>query len=363
MNDTSRQANAQRGLLAFVVLAVALVMGGSPSRAADAPTPTDEVRSALFTFSANFDTISHRMGPDQAITLQERLNTDLGWMPDAPPAPGYSAAQWSERVALEAHLDASIVALVLAGSSSPINATPGLTEHVTTSRADGLLTTYALYVPPNVNEKSPLVVLLHGNPQTETALLGSRFFRDLADETGAVITAPFGRGIYNFAPPADDEVYQIADEVGAAFHVAPNRVYLVGYSMGGFTVFKVGPEHPERWIAVMAIAGAAYGSEIDSIQRAFQHKPVYVVTGTNDDAVPTSYPQNTAAYLYRVGIPTGLYIERSGTHYIPTLMPSISAAWHDMMAGKIRASAVPSGVAGITSMPMQSFDIPPGLRP
>jgi S-formylglutathione hydrolase FrmB len=303
------------------------------------------------------------MGSDQAVALQERLNTDLGWMPGADPAPGYTVAEWNERVAHEADLDASIVTQVLSPTSPPLADEHGLVERTTVSRVDGLLTTYALYVPANVGPNPPLVVLLHGNPQTETNILGARFFRDLADQNGAIVVAPYGRGIYNFAPPGGDDVYQITDEVSAAFHVASNRVYLVGYSMGGFSVFKIGPKHPERWIAVMAIAGAAYGSEIDSIRDAFLHKPVYVVTGTADESIPTAYPQNTAVYLSRAGVATGLYIQPSGTHYIPTIMPMITQAWQDMMAGKIRSSAMPRGITGVTQMPMNQFDIPPGMRP
>ena len=325
--------------------------------------PDVEIRGALTALSDHYQTITAKMGSDQVLDLQERLDTDLGWMPDATPAPGYDQGQWQDRLALQAHLDSAIVTQAAAGASAPLAASAGLSEHLVVSRVDGKLAPYALYVPPGYARDVRLVVLLHGNPQTESELLSSRYFRALADETGTIIAAPYGRGIYDFAPPAGDEVYQVAEEVGAAFHVPPNRIYLAGYSMGGFSVFKIGRLRPQQWAAVMAIAGAAYGSEIDLVRQAFAHMQVFVITGTHDESIPTQYPQNTALYLSSVGVSTGLYIQPGGTHYLPTIWPMVSAAWHDMLAGKIRASAWPKGVANTQLGPPTTIDVPAGMRP
>jgi hypothetical protein len=86
-----------------------------------------------------------------------------------------------------------------------------------------------------------------------------------------------------------------------------------------------------------------------------------VVTGTNDDQVPTSMAQNTAVYLDSVGIPTGLYVVQSGTHSVVSLEPMIAAAWHDMLTGKIRASARPRA-NGRVALP-SSIDLPPNVKP
>ncbi|HZV79090.1 MAG TPA: hypothetical protein VFF60_05680 [Candidatus Binatus sp.] len=356
------QRNRGAACLVTAVAALALLAAAQQPES-QAPSAGAEIRSALSQFSAHYDMIAAKMGSDQALNLQERLYTDLGWMPDEPPAPGYTPAEWQNRITMEAHLDASIVSQAAAGRSAPVTATPGLSEHLVLSRVDGMLAPYALYVPANYAADPRLVVLLHGNPQTESALLGSRFFRDLADSTGTIIVAPYGRGIYDFAPPGGDEVYQVTDEIANAFHIPSDRVYLAGYSMGGFSVFKIGRLHPDRWRSVMAIAGAALGSEIDQVRMAFQHKQLFVVTGTADESIPTMYPQNTAFYLSGAGIATGLYIQRGGTHFIPTLWPMLQEAWHDMIAGRIRASAYPRGVASMRDTEPVGSDVPPGMRP
>jgi len=325
-------------------------------------SPSDELRVALSTLTTNFDTISKRMGPDQAADLQERLSTDLGWMSNATPPPqaGYTEQTWEARVAAQAHMDASIVTQVLANKSDPITGALGLTEHLVVSRQDGLLAPFALYVPPNTAPNSALVVLLHGHPETDTDIIAGRYFRALADETGTIIAAPYGRGIYQYAAPASDEIYQVASQVATAFNVPSDRIYLAGYSMGGFAVFKVGRLHPDEWAGVMSIAGSTLSSEAELVRRAFGHTPIYVVTGTSDDAVPTSFPQSTAVYLDSVGIPTGLYIQPGGTHAINTLGPMLSQAWHDMLAGRPRASAQPRR-NGRVALP-STIDLPPGVK-
>jgi dienelactone hydrolase len=351
-----------RAVTAALLLAFCAIAGLSGRPSAASSSPQDELRGALTQLSANYDTVTRKMGTDQAANLEERLDTDLGWMPDSTPPPGYNADQWNQRVAMQADLDASIVTQVVAGGSAAITGVQGIVERLIVSRKDGMLAPFALYVPAHLAAVPTLVVLLHGNPQYDSEILSSRYFRQFADDNGVIVAAPYGRGIYNFAPPADDEVYQVSDEVAAAYHIAPKNVYLVGYSMGGFSVFKIGPIDPTHWTAVMAIAGAAYGSEVDRFHAAFQHTPIYVITGTADESIPTQYPQNTAVYLNSVGVPTGLYIVRGGTHAIATLAPTISAAWQDMLSGKIRASAWPPRVTGTTTDTPTMVTMPNGLR-
>jgi S-formylglutathione hydrolase FrmB len=287
------------------------------------------------------------MGAVAAADLQERLSTDFGAMLEDMPPPGYPAEDWHDRLNDLAALDASIVAQAIAGKSDPITGAHGAVERLITARSDHTLQPYALYVPQTLAPDTPLIVLLHGRPQTEAEIMASPYFRRMADETGAIVAAPYGRAIYDFAPPADDEVYQVADEVAGAFHISVHRVYLVGYSMGGFSVFKIAPEHPDHWAAVMSIAGSVLYSEADVVSRALHRTPLYVVTGTKDESIPTSYPQRTASYLSSSGVPTGLYVQQSGTHFLATLMPVLDPAWHDMLAGRIPASARPQGIQPI----------------
>jgi dienelactone hydrolase len=315
-----------------------------------------ELQAALTQFTTHYDEVSRRMGPAAAADLQERLSTDLGAMLEDLPPPGYPPEDWHDRLNDLASLDAGIVAQVVAGKSDPIATAHGAVERLVLARSDQTLQPYALYVPATLAPDPALVVLLHGHDQTEAEIMASPYFRKMADETGTIVAAPYGRALYDFAPPADDEVYQVADEVAATFHISPRRVYLVGYSMGGFSVFHIAPQHPEHWAAVMCIAGAVLYSQADVVSRALQKKPLYVVTGTRDDSIPTTYPQRTASYLANNGVPTGLYVQPSGTHFLATLMPVLDPAWHDMLAGRIPARVRPNG---LTQLPIAA-PAPPG---
>ena len=333
-----------------ISLACGLLFAAAVPCAADAPRQ-DKIQSSLRLLVSKFDVVQQRMGAAQAVDLQERLNNDFGAMVEDEPPPTYPLADWNQRLNGLAELDASIVDQVIAGKSDAIAGSHGLVERLIVSRKDGTLQPFALYVPKSVSSNPTLAILLHGRPQTETEVLSAPYFQTLADSTGTIVAAPYGRAIYDFAPPADDEVYQVADEVATAFHIPPQRTYLVGYSMGGFSVFKVGPEHPDRWQAIMSIAGSVLNSESDAVRSAFAHTRVYVVTGSLDDSIPTMYPQGTAHYLAGVGISTGLYVEPSGTHLLASLMPSLTNAWHDMLGGHIRLSAVPRRDTGLPNAP------------
>jgi poly(3-hydroxybutyrate) depolymerase len=212
------------------------------------------------------------------------------------------------------------------------------------SAADGTLQPYAIYVPPAANAHSPLIVLLHGHPQTEVELLSAPYLHQLADATGAIVVAPWGRGIYDFASPAGDDVYQLADDVRAAFGLSRQRVFLAGYSMGGFTVYKVAPIHAETWAGVMSVSGAILNSETATVTYRLRNTPIYVVHGSNDDSIPTAYGEETAAFLASAGLPVSFYEQRGGTHALASLVPSLTLAWNDMLAGRVRQSGMPVGM-------------------
>lgn len=71
-------------------------------------------------------------------------------------------------------------------------------------------------MPANLPTPRSVAIVLHGNPETEADLLSQPYLRSLADETGTILP--------------------------------------VGYSMGGFSVFKIGPAAPVKWNARIGTA-------------------------------------------------------------------------------------------------------------
>jgi len=79
----------------------------------------------------------------------------------------------------------------------------------------------------------------------------------------------------------------------------------------------------------------------------------YVLTGSADDNVPTEWPTATAGYLSTAGIEVSYYSQHGGTHRIATLVPILTQAWGDMVAGIVRSAPPAFGLAQLPS------EIPP----
>jgi predicted esterase len=324
----------------FLAAALALTLAFAPEPAATAPpagkAPSQIAADALIRLQAHLDVADKAMGEDQAEALGSRLADDLDAFNDPTIIPGYTQAAYEERLRSVATLDASIVDQVLSARPEPLAGVHGLAERLIKSTTDGTWQPVAIYVPQQTKADANLVVLLHGQPQTETNLLGAPYFQTLAESTNSIVAAPWGRGNYDFYGIASDDVYQTADDVAKAYGIDRRRIYLAGYSMGGFSVFKIGPTHGDEWRAVLCIAGSVLNSEAASVLKAWKNTPIYVVNGKLDQSIPPIYGEKTADWLAGSGIPTSFYQEPKGTHYIPTLMPSLTQAWRDMIAGVVR---------------------------
>lgn len=348
---------------------IALAMAGQAVSAGPpiAPmSPSATIADALSRLESHLDIANAEMGEDQALDLGNRLAGDLEDYDEILGTYGPDDAYWNGRMRADADLDASIVDQVMSRQSLPIAGVRGLAERLILSKVDGTLQPFALYVPANISPAPTLVVLLHGRPQYESDILSRPDFRTLADATGTIVAAPYGRGNYNYWGIATDDIYQTADEVASAYHVDPHRIFLVGYSMGGFSVFKVGPVHAGEWAAIMCIAGSILNSETQSVRATLQNKPFYVVTGTADASIPTQYPQLTAIYLAGTGFNAGLYVQSGGTHSVATLMPMLTAAWDDMVRGVVThrpsTTSQDEGLSDLGGMPM-GVDVPNPTRP
>ena len=327
-------------------------------------TATQIVADALIRLQAHIDVANRAMGEDQAEALGSRLADDLEAFDDPTPLAGYTKESYAERLRNAAQMDASIVDQVVAGTYEPLSGVTGLGERLVKSDADGTWQPVGIYVPRALKPNPSLVVLLHGNPQAESQLLAPPDFQMLADSTNTIIAAPWGRGNYDFYGVATDDVYQTAAEVAKAYAIEPHRVFLAGYSMGGFSVFKIGPAHGEVWHAVLCISGSILNSETSAVVRAWKYTPIYVVNGKLDDQIPPKYGEQTADWLAGQGVPTGFYQEPSGTHMIPTLMPALTRAWQDMIAGVVRNSPAVAqdaneGLPGSLNDPDLSIKKPP----
>ena len=225
----------------------------------------------------------------------------------------------------------------------------GLGEVFVRSSQDRTMQPVAVYVPSGYapGNPTPLIVLLHGHPQSETQLLAPPYIAQLAEATESIVVAPWGRGYYDFRGSAAD-VYDALDAATRAFNIDPRKRFLAGYSMGGFSVFEVAPLHPDDWSAVVSIAGALLGSDSGRILALMPRTPFYVLTGSADDSIPTQYPTATAIFLHNAGLDVSFYSQPGGKHRLVTLLPILTQAWNDMLHEIVRA---PPAAVGKISLP------------
>jgi predicted esterase len=331
-------------VIAAAALALALAANTNANAAGSTASPAF---ITLQRYEAAHARAIEELGAGVAADFDRRLFDDL-YRQSTDVPDGYSAADWSETVERIRQLDAEAVDQIVAGVPAPLRAQPGLHAYFVPSRADRTWQAVAVYVPAALaaDSHAPLVVALHGNPQTEAELLGQPYLRRLADRTGTIVVAPYGRGIYDFAEPAESDLYDLLELVQNALPVDRRRTYLAGYSMGGFSVFKVGPRGGYKWRAAMCISGALLNSGTRAVATAWHDLPVYVVTGARDESIPTVYGEQTARFLADLGLPVSFYEEQNGSHLLRTLVPSLESAWLDMHAGAERPYSVPHGRGG-----------------
>ncbi len=323
----------RRVIRSAMVLRAFVVSGAVLLLAAATGSTADTLRGVAAVYYASAAQIASLTGRDTTMDYYQRL------LDDADQGVTGAAAQ----------LDLSLATQLLRRSFTPISAIRGLAETFVRSSTDGTMQPVAVYVPLNYSpaRPAPLVVFLHGRLQPESHLIAPDFVVDLAERTNTIVVAPYGRGYYDFRG-AENDVYDALNAAIKAFNVDPHRRYLAGYSMGGFSLFRIAPMHPADWSALMTIAGSILASGAAGVVGKMQHARFYVVTGARDGIVPTSYPTGTAIFLRDSGLAVTFYSEPDGTHALASLRSSFSSAWTDMERGVVR---LPVGLSGAADLP------------
>jgi len=329
-----------RALAAGIAL---LVLPGAGSSA-----KADALRSIAATYYAQAGRIATITGRDTTMDYYQRLLDDADLFSQPSPS-DYPAALWQPLLESFADLDTSLATQLIGDSFRPMSSIRGLGETLVRSSKDGTMQPVAVYVPASYSplRPAPLVVFLHGRSGAESHLLALQFVSDLAERTGTIVVAPYGRGSYDFHG-AESDVYDALDEASRSFAVDAHKRYLAGYSMGGFSAFRIAPIRPEDWSAVMCIAGSLLNSRAGQIVTAMPNARFYVLTGAKDAIVPTLYPIVTAIFLRDSGLAVTFYSDPNGTHELYSLRAILSQAWDDMERGIVR---LPTGLSGSANLP------------
>lgn len=157
----------------------------------------------------------------------------------------------------------------LVAGRNPFRGLTGLFQKAFYSKIDGSLQPYTIYVPKGYNRTIawPLLVLLQGSggsqweiPQSAANIDGHSPFRGALEkkspEPNFLLCSALARGPSGFEQVAEVDLLQMLEEVQRDYHVDIDRIYAMGWSMGGAGAFLLASRFPDRFAAVMPIAGS-----------------------------------------------------------------------------------------------------------
>lgn len=161
---------------------------------------------------------------------------------------------------------------------------------------DGSIQPYALYVPEGYSPSKSygLVVALHGAGGGDYDMasgLASASPQDM------IILAPYGRGDLGWTGLAERDVLDSMDSICASYAIDPDRVYLMGRSMGGYGAWRLGQLYAPRFAAVASFAGWTAGLCLENLAGT----PLLAVHGDADRTVPYQSEASAVSRLKDMG--------------------------------------------------------------
>lgn len=218
------------------------------------------------------------------------------------------------------------------------------------SRIDDSVQGWLVTLPDNyaATRKWPCLVWLHGSDPSNRPFDPERRMpsvESLADRLDVIVVEPHGRGNLNWRGPAAEDVITVLDQARAAYSIDPDRIYLMGSSMGGEGAWWLG----ERWFGIFAGIGPIAApsdhhigytpQEIDllppwqqwwidsnsavSFAENLLNTAVYIYHGERDKIVPVEHSRRMDERLVELGLYRKRYYQEdpAGTHQLPPDLP------------------------------------------
>jgi poly(3-hydroxybutyrate) depolymerase len=127
---------------------------------------------------------------------------------------------------------------------------------------------------------------------------------------------------------SETDVMNVLEIVIDEYNIDPDRVYLMGHSMGGMGTYVLGRKYPERWAAIAPMSGTLPDVEY-SLERLRDVAVMLSAGSTETETVAAA--QRQIEQMQALGIVTGLWIEPNGTHgsMIAPTIPKVFAFFED----------------------------------
>lgn len=157
---------------------------------------------------------------------------------------------------------------------------------------------YWLSTPDSVSDDKadakPVVIFLHG-----ASLCGSDLNK--VKRYGTIDAIEKGRTLdaYVIAPqnpggawkPA--KVMNVLDHVAKTANIDPNRIYVLGMSLGGYGTIDLAATYPDRIAAAIAMCGGGSVKDLSGLSQV----PLWIIHGTADRAVSVSQSDRVVNFI------------------------------------------------------------------
>ncbi len=90
-----------------------------------------------------------------------------------------------------------------------------------------------------------------------------------------------------------ETLIQVVDEVLAKYNGNSEKLYLTGLSRGGVGSWELAKQYPEKFAAIMPIAGVVTCRNNCEV---LQQIPTWIIHNKGDDAISIDYPRSTVSY-------------------------------------------------------------------
>ncbi|HRP04380.1 MAG TPA: alpha/beta hydrolase-fold protein, partial [Opitutaceae bacterium] len=168
-----------------------------------------------------------------------------------------------ELLTYETEADVEKLEQLLVAGRAAVARAGEFTMHYFRSTLDGSVQPYGFRLPRNYDSaaKFPLLVQLHGIGPKSLAGLRTKWrgmgVKEWIDPFAPVIVAqPMGRGNTFYQGMGEQDVLEVVEDVSRRYSVDPDRVFIMGHSMGGAGSWLVGLHHPDRFGGITPVDAA-----------------------------------------------------------------------------------------------------------
>jgi len=165
---------------------------------------------------------------------------------------------------------------------------------------------YIVYTPadfdPHADKKWPMIYFLHGINQRGSDIelvkkYGIPNNLEAGEELPFIVVCPQCPA-GSFWPLENDALVALLGEIVEQYPVDRDRIYLTGYSMGGYGTWDLALKYPDMFAAISPVCGGLMpGRNLESLKSL----PIWTFHGDQDSVVPIRESQMVVDALQAMG--------------------------------------------------------------